>query len=92
MLFMMQGQQVVDDVGRVARVAAPMVAYFSILWTGTFTFCRVAGMRYGHAVTQARAHYACRAAGMQNRCAVVQAKTVYVSWTPIWSEEGASAR
>ena len=54
-LFMMQGEQVVDNVGKVARVAVPMAAYFAILWTGTFLACRAAGMRYGHAVTQVRA-------------------------------------
>ena len=54
-LFMMQGEQVVDNVGKVARVAVPMAAYFAILWTGTFLACRAAGFQYGHAVTQARA-------------------------------------
>lgn len=53
-LFMMQGEQVVDNVGKVARVAVPMAAYFGILWTGTFLACRAAGVRYGHAVTQVR--------------------------------------
>ncbi len=53
-LFMMQGQQVVDNVGKVARVAVPMAAYFCILWFSTFAVCRAAGVRYGHAVTQAR--------------------------------------
>ena len=54
-LFMMQGEQVVDNVGKVARVAVPMAAYFAILWTGTFLACRAAGFQYGHAVTQVRA-------------------------------------
>ena len=53
-LFMMQGQQVVDNVGKVARVAVPMAAYFAILWSGTFLVCRAAGVRYSHAVTQVR--------------------------------------
>ena len=53
-LFMMQGEQVVDNVGKVARVAVPMAAYFAILWTGTFLACRAAGVQYGHAVTQVR--------------------------------------
>ena len=53
-LFMMQGEQVVDNVGKVARVAVPMAAYFGILWTGTFLACRAAGVKYGHAVTQVR--------------------------------------
>lgn len=53
-LFMMQGEQVVDNVGKVARVAVPMAAYFAILWTGTFLACRAAGTLYGHAVAQAR--------------------------------------
>ena len=53
-LFMMQGEQVVDNVGKVARVAVPMAAYFAILWTGTFLACRAAGFQYGHAVTQVR--------------------------------------
>lgn len=51
-LFAMQGKEVVDNLGDVARVAVPMVFYFSIMWCGTLYLCRVFICDYPTSVTQ----------------------------------------
>lgn len=51
-LFALQGKNVVDDLGNVARVAIPLLLYFSIMWTVTMWLSRVQNFQYSHAVTQ----------------------------------------
>ena len=35
-MFALQGQRVVAEIGAVCRVAVPMLAYFSLMWTAGF--------------------------------------------------------
>ncbi|KAK0632363.1 sodium bile acid symporter family-domain-containing protein [Immersiella caudata] len=51
-LFASQGAQVVHQVVSVARVAAPLVVYFSVIFLATLTAAKKLGFRYGFAVTQ----------------------------------------
>ncbi|GJC99589.1 arsenical-resistance protein [Colletotrichum higginsianum] len=52
-LFASQGSQVVHQIVSVVRVAAPLVVYFSIIFSATLVVARKMGFRYGLACTQA---------------------------------------
>lgn len=52
-LFAAQGSQVVHQVVSVVRVAAPLVVYFTVIFSATLLAARRLGFRYGLATTQA---------------------------------------
>ncbi|KAK1638385.1 arsenical-resistance protein [Colletotrichum phormii] len=52
-LFASQGSQVVHQIVSVVRVAAPLVVYFSVIFSATLLVARRLGFRYGLACTQA---------------------------------------
>ncbi|TDZ30230.1 Arsenical-resistance protein Acr3 [Colletotrichum spinosum] len=52
-LFASQGSQVVHQIVSVLRVAAPLVVYFSVIFSATLLVARRLGFRYGLACTQA---------------------------------------
>ncbi|KAF4829468.1 Arsenical-resistance protein Acr3 [Colletotrichum tropicale] len=52
-LFASQGSQVVHQIVSVVRVAAPLVVYFSVIFSATLLVSRKLGFRYGLACTQA---------------------------------------
>ncbi|EFQ28895.1 arsenical-resistance protein [Colletotrichum graminicola M1.001] len=52
-LFASQGSQVVHQIVSVVRVAAPLVVYFSVIFSATLLVARKLGFRYGLACTQA---------------------------------------
>ncbi|KAJ0166885.1 Arsenical-resistance protein Acr3 [Colletotrichum tanaceti] len=52
-LFASQGSQVVHQIVSVVRVAAPLVVYFSVIFSATLVVARKLGFRYGLACTQA---------------------------------------
>lgn len=52
-LFASQGAQVVHQIVSVVRVAAPLVVYFSVIFSATLLVARKLGFRYGLACTQA---------------------------------------
>ncbi|KAF3812238.1 Arsenical-resistance protein Acr3 [Colletotrichum gloeosporioides] len=52
-LFASQGSQVVHQIVSVVRVAAPLVVYFSVIFSATLLAARKLGFRYGLACTQA---------------------------------------
>lgn len=51
-LFSVQASQVVNNVGDVARVAVPMLLYFSIVFFSSVGICRYLAIPYSEAVTQ----------------------------------------
>lgn len=51
-LFALQGRQIVNKVGDVARVAVPMLLYFAFMWTGTVVLSRGCSSSYELVVTQ----------------------------------------
>ena len=46
-LFASQGKNVINQIVSVVRVAAPLIVYFAIIFTGTLGFCRYMG-RWGN--------------------------------------------
>ncbi|KAK2042991.1 arsenical-resistance protein [Colletotrichum somersetense] len=52
-LFASQGSQVVHQIVSVVRVTAPLVVYFSVIFSATLLVARKLGFRYGLACTQA---------------------------------------
>ncbi|KAK2005558.1 arsenical-resistance protein [Colletotrichum eremochloae] len=52
-LFASQGSQVVHQIVSVVRVAAPLVVYFSVIFSATLLVAGKLGFRYGLACTQA---------------------------------------
>ncbi|KAL0936442.1 arsenite efflux transporter [Colletotrichum truncatum] len=52
-LFASQGSQVIHQIVSVVRVAAPLVVYFSVIFSATLLVARRLGFRYGLACTQA---------------------------------------
>lgn len=51
-MFSIQARQIVDNIGDVARVAVPMLLYFTIVFFSTLWICRRLGVQYSDAVTQ----------------------------------------
>lgn len=45
-LFALQGEQITDKPLDVARIALPLLAYFGLMWTGTFLMGRRLGLSY----------------------------------------------
>jgi ACR3 family arsenite transporter len=52
-IFAIQGQNIVTNIGDVLRVAVPMVAYFCIMFTSSLLFCYKLNFGYEKSVTQA---------------------------------------
>lgn len=52
-IFVVQGHNIITNIGPVFRVAVPMVVYFAIMFTSTFTMCRRLNFGYEKSVTQA---------------------------------------
>ncbi|WP_306369883.1 ACR3 family arsenite efflux transporter [Nocardiopsis sp. CC223A] len=53
LLFALQGDRITDQPLDVARIAVPLLAYFVIMWFGTFVFGKAIGMDYGRTTTLA---------------------------------------
>ena len=51
-LFALQGERVIHNLGDVVRVAVPLVLYFGVMWVGTVLVARRFGSSYEQAVTQ----------------------------------------
>eukprot|EP00246_Nothoceros_aenigmaticus_P017433 TRINITY_DN8490_c0_g2_i1.p1 TRINITY_DN8490_c0_g2~~TRINITY_DN8490_c0_g2_i1.p1 ORF type:complete len:466 (+),score=43.87 TRINITY_DN8490_c0_g2_i1:263-1660(+) len=51
-MFSIQARQIVGNIGDVARVAVPMLLYFSITFFSSVWVCRRLGIQYSEAVTQ----------------------------------------
>ncbi|WP_462418687.1 ACR3 family arsenite efflux transporter [Kytococcus sp. Marseille-QA3725] len=52
-LFALQGEQVTSHPGDVARIALPLLAYFVIMWGGSYALGRAVGLGYEHTTTLA---------------------------------------
>ncbi|MER5354817.1 ACR3 family arsenite efflux transporter [Kitasatospora sp. NPDC002551] len=52
-LFALQGRTITDRPGDVARIALPLLAYFAIMWFGTFALGRAIGLAYDRTATLA---------------------------------------
>ncbi|MDE3065566.1 MAG: ACR3 family arsenite efflux transporter [Acidobacteriota bacterium] len=52
-LFALQGHTISARPGDVARIAAPLLAYFAIMWTGSFALGRAIGLPYDRTATLA---------------------------------------
>ena len=52
-LFALQGQQITTRPWDVARIALPLLAYFAVMWAGSFALGRAAGMGYERTTTLA---------------------------------------
>lgn len=52
-LYALQGERVVTELGAIARVAVPLLAYFALMWTAALAAARAFGWTYELAVTQA---------------------------------------
>ncbi|MEV0088589.1 ACR3 family arsenite efflux transporter [Saccharopolyspora sp. NPDC050642] len=50
-LFALQGDQVADRPFDVARIAVPLLAYFAIIWAGSFALGKAIGLSYERSVT-----------------------------------------
>ncbi|MFB4313865.1 ACR3 family arsenite efflux transporter [Actinomadura sp. 21ATH] len=53
LLFALQGDEITSRPGDVARIALPLLAYFSIMWAGSFALGRAAGLPYDRTATLA---------------------------------------
>ncbi|CAL9611233.1 Arsenical-resistance protein Acr3 [Nocardiopsis dassonvillei] len=53
LLFALQGDRIIDRPLDVVRIALPLLAYFAIMWFGTFALGRALGMDYGRTTTLA---------------------------------------
>ena len=52
-LFALQGRTITGHPAGVARIALPLLAYFAIMWTGSFVLGRAAGLPYDRTATLA---------------------------------------
>ena len=52
-LFALQGEKITDQPMDVARIAVPLVAYFGIMWTGSFLLSKRIGLGYPRAASVA---------------------------------------
>lgn len=52
-MFSLQGERVIDEIGSVCRVAVPMLLYFTIMWFSTWAISWKMGATYEYTVTQA---------------------------------------
>ena len=52
-LFALQGDTITHRPGDVARIALPLLAYFAIMWTGSFALGRAIGLAYPRTATLA---------------------------------------
>jgi len=52
-LFALQGHTITSRPGDVARIALPLLAYFAIMWTGSFALGRTLGLSYERTATLA---------------------------------------
>ncbi|TWP38214.1 ACR3 family arsenite efflux transporter [Leekyejoonella antrihumi] len=52
-LFALQGRQITDRPGDVARIALPLLAYFALMWGGGFALGRATGLGYERTTTLA---------------------------------------
>ncbi len=52
-LFALQGRTITHRPGDVARIALPLLAYFTLMWGGSFAFGRAAGLPYERTATLA---------------------------------------
>ncbi|MDT3397532.1 ACR3 family arsenite efflux transporter [Streptomyces sp. B1866] len=52
-LFALQGGNITDRPGDVARIALPLLAYFALVWFGAFALGRVLGLPYDRTATLA---------------------------------------
>jgi ACR3 family arsenite transporter len=50
-LFALQGHTITSHPADVARIALPLLAYFAIMWFGTFAYGRAIGLPYGRTAT-----------------------------------------
>ncbi|MEU0492336.1 ACR3 family arsenite efflux transporter [Nocardiopsis changdeensis] len=53
LLFALQGDRIIERPLDVARIALPLLAYFVLMWFGTFALGRALGMDYGRTTTLA---------------------------------------
>ncbi|MEU0492104.1 ACR3 family arsenite efflux transporter [Nocardiopsis sp. NPDC006139] len=53
LLFALQGDRIIAQPLDVARIALPLLAYFAIMWFGTFALGKALGMDYGRTTTLA---------------------------------------
>ncbi|MGW8439278.1 ACR3 family arsenite efflux transporter [Nocardiopsis sp. NPDC055879] len=53
LLFALQGERITNQPLDVARIAVPLLAYFVIMWFGTFAFAKAIGMDYDRTTTLA---------------------------------------
>jgi len=53
LLFALQGEKITAEPFDVARIAAPLVAYFAIMWTGAFALAKRVGLQYARATSVA---------------------------------------
>ena len=52
-LFALQGREITSHPLDVVRIAAPLLCYFAIMWTGSFALGRAIGLRYARTATLA---------------------------------------
>ena len=52
-LFALQGRKITDNPLDVARIAVPLVAYFAVMWTGSFWLSKRLGFSYPRSVSVA---------------------------------------
>ncbi|MBO1414497.1 ACR3 family arsenite efflux transporter [Streptomyces sp. FH025] len=52
-LFALQGKTITNQPGDVARIALPLLAYFAIMWFGTFALGKAIGLAYDRTATLA---------------------------------------
>jgi ACR3 family arsenite transporter len=52
-LFALQGRKITDNPLDVARIAVPLVAYFAVMWTGSFALSKRLGFSYARSVSVA---------------------------------------
>ncbi|MEU5858640.1 ACR3 family arsenite efflux transporter [Nocardiopsis dassonvillei] len=53
LLFALQGETITSQPLDVVRIAVPLLAYFALMWFGTFAFGKAIGMDYGRTTTLA---------------------------------------
>ncbi|WP_034240704.1 ACR3 family arsenite efflux transporter [Saccharomonospora iraqiensis] len=52
-LFALQGETISERPGDVARIALPLLAYFALMWAGSYAVGRAAGLNYARTTTLA---------------------------------------
>ncbi len=52
-LFALQGETISERPGDVARIALPLLAYFTLMWAGSYAVGRAAGLNYARTTTLA---------------------------------------